>query len=90
MPGLEPGHEETGRNVVILVCVLLPEMLPDASQAGLGAEPTAPALSDDVTEAAGLKRAQLRVRTAWGRNSGMCSLPSGDPKTRQAGTTWPQ
>lgn len=30
-------------------------MLPGASRAGLGAEPTAPALSDDVTEAAGLK-----------------------------------
>lgn len=51
LPGLEPGHEETGRNVVILVCVLLPEMLPIASRAGLGAEPIAPALSDDVTEA---------------------------------------
>lgn len=30
-------------------------MLPGASRAGLGAEPTAPALSDDVMEAAGLK-----------------------------------
>lgn len=55
MPGPEPGPEETGRNVVILVCVSLPKMLPGASRAGLGAEPTAPALPDDVTQAAGLK-----------------------------------
>lgn len=53
--GLGPGPEETDRNVVILVCVLLPKMLPDASRAGLEPSQTAPALSDDVMEAAGLK-----------------------------------
>jgi hypothetical protein len=59
LPGLKPGPKETGRNVVILVCVLLPRLLPDASKARLGAEPPAPALSDDIREAAGLKEPYL-------------------------------
>lgn len=50
-----PAAREVGRNVVILVCILLPRILLDASRAGLGAEPAAPALYDDVMEAAGLK-----------------------------------
>lgn len=73
LPGLEPGPEETGRNVVFWLCVFLPKKTPDASGAGLGAESPAPALSDDVTEAAGL-RALLRARTVCCRDSSR-SLP---------------
>lgn len=62
MPGSEPGPEKIGRNVVFLVYVFLPQMLPDASRAGLGVESPAPALSDDVTEAAGLKKVPTRSK----------------------------
>lgn len=37
-------------------------MLPGTSRAGLGAEPTAPALSDDVMETAGLKEPNAEQR----------------------------
>lgn len=73
MPGLEPGPEEAGRNVAFWLCVFLPKKIPDASRAGLGAESPAPALSDDVTEAARL-RALLRAQTVCCRDSGQ-SLP---------------
>lgn len=57
--GPEPGLEEAGKNVLLLVCALLPKVLPDASTAGHGAEPLAPVLTVERCRA---KRARRRAR----------------------------
>ena len=79
LPGLEPGPEETGRNVVFWFCVFLPKEFPDVSTAGLGAESPAPAWSDDVTGAVGLRALLLRARTVCCRDSGGSPPPDPTP-----------